>query len=85
MVEQGVALADQGVLRREDVIPADTQPVPRQGKARTMQDVVDQAETHAIEAALREVGGNKEKAADMLGLSATTLWRKMKRLNIDAP
>ena len=58
-------------------------PAPTRGGGRLMQDVVDEAEAAAIQAALREVDGNKEKAAEMLGLSATTLWRKMKRLNID--
>jgi two-component system response regulator HydG len=48
-----------------------------------MQDVVDEAEASAILGALREVQGNRERAAEMLGLSATTLWRKMKRLRIE--
>jgi two-component system response regulator HydG len=34
---------------------------------------------------LREVDGNKEKAAEVLGLSSTTLWRKMKRLELSWP
>ena len=42
------------------------------------------AEKDAIEATLREVGGSKEKAAETLGLSSTTLWRTMKRLNVSA-
>ena len=43
---------------------------------------MDDAERSAIEAVLREVEGNKERAAELLGLSSTTLWRKMKRLNV---
>jgi len=85
MIEQGVALATDGVIRREDIIVVDGGPAPTRGAGRLMQDVVDEAEAAAIQAALREVDGNKEKAAEMLGLSATTLWRKMKRLNIDVP
>ena len=38
----------------------------------------------AILSVLRDVDGNKEKAAEVLGLSATTLWRKMKRLNVSS-
>jgi two-component system response regulator HydG len=82
MIEQGVALATDGVIRREDIIVVDA-PVSSRVGGRLMQDVVDEAEANAIQAALREVDGNKEKAAEMLGLSPTTLWRKMKRLNIE--
>jgi two-component system response regulator HydG len=82
MIEQGVALATDGVIRREDIMVVDTPLTSRVG-GRLMQDVVDEAEANAIHAALREVDGNKEKAAEMLGLSPTTLWRKMKRLNIE--
>lgn len=84
MIEQGVALADDGVMRREDVLVADGQRASGLSKLRSMQDVVDEAEAVAIQSALREVDGNKGRAAEMLGMSATTLWRKMKRLNIEA-
>jgi two-component system response regulator HydG len=83
MIEQGVALAHDGVMRREDVMVGDQPPAAIKLPARPMQDVIDEAEASAIQAALRQVDGNKERAAEMLGLSATTLWRKMKRLNID--
>jgi transcriptional regulator of acetoin/glycerol metabolism len=43
--------------------------------------VVEGVVREAIEAR-REVGGSKERAAETLGLSSTTLWRKMKRLNV---
>ena len=52
---------------------------------RLLQDVVDRAESEAIMNVLREVDGNKEKAAEALGLSSTTLWRKMKRLDLSWP
>jgi len=97
MVEQGVALAVNGVVQRDDVIPPEIQlsrrantsdqggsPAP-EGSARSLQDVVDEAERRAIEVVLREVDGNKERAAEVLGLSSTTLWRKMKRLAVTWP
>jgi two-component system, NtrC family, response regulator HydG len=84
MVEQGVALATDGLIRREDIMSTDGMPsLPVRAGGRLMQDVIDEAEATAIQAALREVDGNRERAAEMLGLSPTTLWRKMKRLNID--
>jgi two-component system response regulator HydG len=99
MIEQGVALALNGVVQRDDVIPPEVQlsrhrvDPARAGSAaseeeasgRSLQDVVDEAERKAIEAMLREVDGNKERAAELLGLSSTTLWRKMKRLNVTWP
>jgi two-component system response regulator HydG len=85
MIEQGVALAADGLLRLEDITVLENPlNVPNKERSgRSMQDVVDEAEASAIQNALREVDGNREKAAELLGLSPTTLWRKMKRLNID--
>jgi len=84
MVEQGVALAVNGVISLDDIIPPEAMDLPSNapGSLETLADVVDRAEKEAIEAVLRQVEGNKEKAAEILGLSATTLWRKMKRLEV---
>ncbi|AKF06430.1 sigma-54-dependent transcriptional regulator [Sandaracinus amylolyticus] len=87
MVEQGVALSVDGKVRLEDIVPLEQQSRPASapasgGGGQTLQDVVDRAERDAIQNVLRDVDGNKEKAAEVLGLSATTLWRKMKRLNV---
>lgn len=83
MIEQAVALVQDGVVMRDDVLPArrpDDAPGGRSG--RTLAEVVDGAERGAIETALRDCDGSREKAADLLGISATTLWRKMTRLGI---
>jgi len=84
MIEQGVALASQtGVVHLEDIAPQDLPSAPRDRPGdRSLASSVDGAERSAIEAALREFEGNRERAAELLGLSPTTLWRKMKRLNI---
>jgi two-component system, NtrC family, response regulator HydG len=83
MIEQAVALVQNGVVTRDDVMPE----APKTDAAgvrtgRTLADVVDMAERQAIEAALRDCDGSREKAAEVLGISATTLWRKMTRLGI---
>jgi two-component system response regulator HydG len=88
LIEQGVALASDGHVQREDIVTDDTgngTRSPRPGAHLALQDVVDDAEREYIERTLREVDVNKERAAELLGLSGTTLWRKMKRLNVVWP
>ena len=82
MVEQGVALASGGVITIDDMVPEGTLE-ERPPQARTLAGIVDQAERQAIEEALRTTSGNRERAAEALGISATTLWRKMTRLGVN--
>lgn len=83
MIEQAVALVQDGVVMRDDVLPARRpEDAPGGRSGRTLAEVVDGAERGAIETALRDCDGSREKAADLLGISATTLWRKMTRLGI---
>ncbi|MCC6555280.1 MAG: sigma-54-dependent Fis family transcriptional regulator [Polyangiaceae bacterium] len=86
MVEQAVALSGGGVISVDDVLPVAVQPKSRaEGGGRTLEDVVYAAERQAIEAALRECDGSRERAAEVLDISPTTLWRKMTRLSITYP
>jgi two-component system response regulator HydG len=83
MIEQAVALSQGGLITTDDLFPRVSYPAsgpPSSG--RSLADVVDSAERNAIETALRESEGSREKAADLLAISATTLWRKMTRLGI---
>jgi len=89
MVEQAVALVQNGVITADDMIspPSSTamRTIPEHGEGGrrgTLADVVDSAERHAIETALHDASGSREQAAELLGISATTLWRKMTRLGI---
>ncbi|MEM9691942.1 MAG: sigma-54 dependent transcriptional regulator [Myxococcota bacterium] len=84
LIEQAVALA-----LGDEIVPADVMPLdgggtrPRlPGGPRTLASVVEQAEREAIEVALEEVDRNRERAAEILAISPTTLWRKMNRLGI---
>jgi two-component system response regulator HydG len=81
MIEQAVALVPDGVITADDVLPQPPSPTATTG-GRSLAAVVDNAERTAIEAALRESDGSREKAADLLAISPTTLWRKMTRLGI---
>jgi two-component system response regulator HydG len=83
MIEQAVALVQSGVITKDDVMPiVRSEDATAPHRARTLASVVDAAERQAIEAALRDSDGNREKAAEVLNISATTLWRKMTRLGI---
>ncbi len=81
LIEQGVALTIDGEIRIGDLTPGDDAAVL---EMQTLEDVVAAAERHAIQVALTQQEST-EKAADALGLSATTLWRKMKKLDIENP
>jgi two-component system, NtrC family, response regulator HydG len=86
MVEQAVALSGGGLIGTDDIVPATGRPPTATG-SRSLAAVVDEAERQAIEAALRECEGSRERAAELLAISPTTLWRKMTRLHItyDSP
>jgi two-component system response regulator HydG len=85
MIEQAVALVQNGVITTDDLLPPTSARSPAgvsQGLGRVLSEVVDSAERAAIDAALRESAGSRERAAELLGISPTTLWRKMTRLGI---
>ncbi len=84
LIEQGVALAPDGQVQLQDMVPRSTNGGSHLG-LRSLADIVQEAERDAIVRALRASEGNKERAAAILGLSPTTLWRKMKRLHLEWP
>jgi two-component system response regulator HydG len=80
LLEQGVALTVDGEIQVDDLLPGPAAPTAGQ----TLDDIVAVAERQAIRAALAQ-HESTERAAEALGLSATTLWRKMKKLDIENP
>lgn len=81
MIEQGVALTMEGdEIQIEDLIPN----ISGEENGQTLDAIVAIAEKQAIKAALVNYDST-DRAADALGLSPTTLWRKMKKLKIDNP
>jgi DNA-binding NtrC family response regulator len=44
---------------------------------------MEEMERHAVVAALREVDGNRRKAAELLGIGERTLYRKIEKFNLD--
>ncbi len=84
MIEQAVALASDGSITRDDLpfTPPSTRGSSLSQGTRSLSSAVDSAERQAIEVALRDADGSRERAAEQLGISPTTLWRKMTRFNI---
>ncbi len=81
LMEQGVALTVGGEMQIVDLLEPGDGGIPEN---QTLEDIVSAAERQAIRAALVH-NDTTDQAADTLGLSPTTLWRKMKKLNIDNP
>lgn len=81
MVEQAVALCTGGIVTVDDILPEAPRKETR-SQGRTLADIVDDAEREAVESALRAFDGSRERAAEALDISPTTLWRKMTRLGI---
>lgn len=84
-VERGVALARGARLTPGDLFPeVGAGAGPEGGEIATLSEVRDAAERRQILRALQETEGQVMKAAELLGVSRTTLWEKMRRLQIAA-
>ena len=83
-VERAVALAEGPLIGPADLFPEwDAAEAPEVDLA-TLAEVRDAAERRQIERALAHTGGQIKAAADLLGVSRTTLWEKMRRLEMGA-
>ncbi len=100
LVEQAAALAEGEELLPEDFPlrrnarveasgPVGTAPtasaLDTSLRVPTLAEAVEEAERRAIAQALERHGMNLGQVADDLAVSSTTLWRKMKRLNLRPP
>lgn len=84
-MERAVVLARRDTLGLEDLPPAvagepDRGPSPGR-RWQTLQD----AEKAHILATLHEAGWNQARAAELLGISRTTLWRKLREYGVHTP
>ncbi len=73
-IERAVVLAETDEIRTKD-LPLE---IPALGVDMQRDWTLSRLERDHIAKVLNLVGGNKKKAAKLLGLDATTLWRKMK-------
>jgi DNA-binding NtrC family response regulator len=84
VIERAAVLAEQDVIRPEDLPPAlqahGEGSAPRPSR-RTLADI----EKAHILATLYEFGWNQVRAAEELGISRTTLWRKLREYGVRDP
>ena len=82
-VERAVALTDGPMLTATDLFPERKLDEPP--SANTLADAREQAELTQIERALELSGGRLAEAAQRLGISRTTLWKRRKLLGGPPP
>ena len=83
IVERSLVICSGNAITRDDLLKAlypqdleDTSPLPSYTASQTS------SEESSILWALRECSGNQTKAARLLGINRSTLWRKMQKYNI---
>ena len=81
-VERAVALSESPVLAVADLFPSEGAEDAAESVTRNLSAVRAAAEREEISGALAASGGRILAAAKQLGISRTTLWKKMRRLNL---
>ncbi|PVB60956.1 sigma-54 dependent transcriptional regulator [Labrenzia sp. 011] len=80
-IERAVALAGGEWLMPYDLFPDRKEEAPS-AAFQPLSEIRDAAEKRQIERAISETSGHLQDAARLLGISRTTLWEKMARLQI---
>ena len=80
-MERGAAMSQTPRIAYDDLLLSPGAAKPARGD--TLQDAVDAATADAIAGALAAAGGRKADAAERLGVERTTLYRLMKRLELE--
>ncbi len=80
-IERGVALCRGTRITLED-IPARLRSRPVEAQATPIQSLQSLERAHILRT-LDEVGWNRKRAAELLEISTTTLWRRLKEFGID--
>ena len=92
MLERAMTFNDTGVIRLEELefgevedngVTMEPSPVSMARPLQAGEASLDSMEKEHIIKILKETGGNKKKAAEILGIERRTLYNKAKRLGID--
>lgn len=81
-VERAVALTKTEWIMPCDLFPDRTKSTASSGPFASLSETRDDAERRHIQRALTQTDGHILEAAQLLGISRTTLWEKMRRLGI---
>jgi len=82
VMERAVVLATDGLVNVEDLPEKVRRGGTQTGKS--LKEMLNYYERRILEDAMNEHGGNKEKTAAHLGVDVATLYRKIKKLEIQA-
>jgi transcriptional regulator with GAF, ATPase, and Fis domain len=88
MVERAVVMGTQSGLFLQELTKLRRTHSPRHTPAPgddVPEITLDALEHEHIQRVMRKVGGNQKRAADILGINQSTLWRKLRRMSAEKP
>jgi len=84
-IQRAVTLTKNAVLSLEDLVCEDLLPASDQvgTPAQPLTDAIRETERRYLQEVLQSVGGQRKRAAEILGISRKTLWKKLKQLGLE--
>jgi transcriptional regulator with PAS, ATPase and Fis domain len=85
-IQRAVTLTKRDILGIEDLRsdePSGMAPAEEEGGPHLLNDAIREAERRYLQEVLQSVGGQRTRAAQILGISRKTLWKKLKTLGLE--